>query len=612
MRLMSVFFRSYPWQTLLTMAALLFAGVAEGIGLSALLPLLNLALRNDPRMDNVELAAGQANGLEQAVTSVLASMGLQPAIGLLLLIIVLGITIKSVLVLLARKQVGYTAASIATDLRLDMLRTILRSRWEYFLHQPVGKLTNALATEAQRSADTFVNGAAVLAFLIQTIIYGLVAVAVSWQATLVSLVAGILIIGVSHTLVRMAHRAGTRQTRLMTSLLTRLTDTLQSVKPLKAMAREHLTDRVLAIETSQLNKALRRQVFSSALLGVAQEQMFTIVIAAGMFVALVPFAMPLTTVMVLVVVLGRMLAQFGKAQRQYQRVAIGESAFWSLTRAIDDASNAEETLSAGTRPTLNHGIELRAVRFAYNDREVLHMVSLEIPAGSLTTLIGPSGAGKTTIVDLVIGLLKPQSGSICIDNLPMQQLDIREWREVIGYVPQETLLLHDTILHNVTLGDPELTPTDAEEALRAAGAWEFVRALPKGIHNVVGERGASLSGGQRQRIVIARALIRRPQLLILDEATSALDPASAAAICHTMQQLRGSLTILAISHQQVLVDAADCVYRLENGGAVKIESGSRGGCDSGADGSQREHAAGRTRRITPQVWIPTYMLAEKS
>src|SRR3989338_3830451 len=144
---------------------------------------------------------------------------------------------------------------------------------------------------------------------------------------------------------------------------------------------------------------------------------------------------------------------------------------------------------------------------------------------------------------------------------------------MIGYVPQDTLLLHDTILGNVTLGDPDLAEHDAARALRAAGAWDFVAAMPDGIHTTVGERGAKLSGGERQRLAIARALARGPKLLILDEATSALDAETEAEICASLRALRGSLTILAISHRPALVAAADRVYRVEEGTIVRLDHG---------------------------------------
>jgi ATP-binding cassette subfamily C protein len=216
------------------------------------------------------------------------------------------------------------------------------------------------------------------------------------------------------------------------------------------------------------------------------------------------------------------------------------------------------------------------VHFNYDDRHpVFKGMSMRIESGSLTTLVGPSGAGKTTIIDLTIGLLQPQQGQILLDGTSLQDIDIKQWRGMIGYVPQDTILLHDSILHNVTLGDPALSIDDAEQALRAANAWEFVCGLSEGLDTIVGERGGKLSGGQRQRIVIARALVNQPRLLILDEATSALDRESEDAVCETMESLKGELTILAISHNRAMVQAADCVYKMTNGGAELLQGKDR-------------------------------------
>jgi ATP-binding cassette subfamily C protein len=190
------------------------------------------------------------------------------------------------------------------------------------------------------------------------------------------------------------------------------------------------------------------------------------------------------------------------------------------------------------------------------------------PARRITALIGPSGAGKTSVADLVIGLVRPSRGEVRIDGVALADIDLRRWRSRIGFVPQEMFLLHDTIFANVALGDA----ADAEES-RAPCARPAPRSSWSGcrcVHTVVGERGAQLSGGQRQRIAIARALVHRPELLILDEATTALDPITEAAVCASVSRLRGEMTILAISHQQALVELADCVYRIENGSAKPI------------------------------------------
>jgi ATP-binding cassette subfamily C protein len=574
MRLMASFFSAYPWQTALMLVALLLSGLAEGIGLSTLLPLLNVALAQGGEQLAM-LPGDTGHALQQAVLDGLAWAQIAPTLGNMLSIIVVGVLVKSAFLLVAQRQVGYTAAQVVTDLRLDMLRAILRSRWEYFLHQPVGRLTNALATEAQRSSAAFVNGATALTFLIQGLVYGAVAFALSWRASLVAIGAGVTVIGLSHFLVRITRRAGARQTTLLSSLMANLTDILQSVKPVKAMARERQADQVLARDASQLNTSLRHQVMSAAVLDSAHELLFALFICLGIYVALEHYDMALSAVMVLVVALGRAFSFFSKVQKQYQKLAQGESAFWSMKRVIAEAEAAEETLDGGRAPRFEHAIRFDGVGFDYDGHRVFERLSLDIPMGSLTALVGPSGAGKTTVIDLAIGLLRPRSGRILLDGLPLAEIDIRAWRGMIGYVPQDTVLLHDTIGRNVTLGDPALDVAAVEQALRDAGAWDFVSRLEQGLDTVVGERGGKLSGGQRQRVVIARALVNRPRLLILDEATSALDPESEEAVRQTMEGLKGRLAILAISHNRALVQAADRVYQLVDGQALLLDDARR-------------------------------------
>ena len=560
MRLLIVFARAYPGQSALMLAALVLAGAAEGVGLSALLPLLHLA--GGPAANG---AGSLGGGTGRIVEGLLAAFGLTPSVGTLLVAIVLTFVLKNILVLFSKRQVGYTVAHVATDLRLRLLRSLFATRWEYYLSQPIGALANAMATEADRASSAYLFGATMVAFLIQGGIYSGVAVVVSWRATLAALLAGACVMFVLRRLVKQARRAGRRQTRLLKSLLAYLTDSLQSVKPLKAMGRESLADALLESQTVRLNRALQKKVLSKESLPAFQEPMFVSLIAVGLYVALVRWEMPLTNVIVLAFLLARVLIQLGKVQREYQGMAACDSAYWALEATIRQATGEREVCHGTATPTLEREIRLEGVEFAYGERPVLAGADMVLPAGRLTTLVGPSGAGKTTIADLVTGLLRPGAGEVFIDGVPLSRLDVRQWRRMIGYVPQETVLLHDTIFRNVTLGAPELGGRDVEEALAAAGAWEFVQATPEGIHSTVGERGGKLSGGQRQRIAIARALVHRPKLLILDEATSALDPVSEAVICDALWRLRGKITILAISHQPALMNGADQVYHLDDG-----------------------------------------------
>jgi ATP-binding cassette subfamily C protein len=572
MRILITFASRYPLQSALMLFALALAGIAEGFGLTALLPLLGMAFSSQGQSAPLQqtVAAGNDSGVGDTVTRILTFLGLEPSAGILLLLIVVAIVLKSALVLVAKKRVGYTVAQVATELRLSLLRALLSSRWEYFLRQSVGSLANAMATEAMRAANAYLCGALMTAHLIQALVYVTIALMISWRATLACSVASIIILFIISCLIRKARRAGVRQTEVFQSLLAHLTDSLQSIKPLKSMAREGAADAMLQTETKRLNKALRKQVFSKEALRALQEPMIIAFLAIGLYVAMIYFQLSLASVTVLIFLLARLMSQLGRVQRHYQKMMISESAYWSLQDKIQEARKNHETTLGGQTPTLERAIRMDAVSFGYENLTVLQNSSLSFPAGSFTTIVGPSGAGKTTVVDLLIGLLRPQKGEIWVDDLSLAEIDIRRWRQMIGYVPQDTLLLHDSVRVNVTLGDPALKEADVERALRAAGAWDFVAVMPQGMESSVGERGGKLSGGQRQRIAIARALVHGPALLILDEATSALDPESEMAIGRTLQQLSGQLTIVAISHQPALMKTADRTYRLQNGSAVLL------------------------------------------
>ena len=224
---------------------------------------------------------------------------------------------------------------------------------------------------------------------------------------------------------------------------------------------------------------------------------------------------------------------------------------------------------------MEQGCRFEEVVFAHDSSDpattesrIFDGLSLEIPARGLTVITGPSGSGKTTLTDLLLGLHKPRGGRILIDGVPLGEIDLQAWRRLIGYVPQDLILFHDTIEANVTLGDPSLGEAEARHALEAAGAWDFVDAQPEGLARMVGEKGAKLSGGQRQRIALARALATGPRLLILDEVTSALDPATERDICAKIAALSDRFAILAITHGEAWADIAQRVYRFDQGSVV--------------------------------------------
>ena len=555
--MLRAYVRAYPGRSAAAIVAVLVAGLMDGLGMSMLLSMLTLATRKPDHQPSIP---------EQVATRAAEFLGLPATAPVLLTLAIVLIGFKAVLALLANRQVGYTVAHIATDLRLALLRAVMAARWRHYLQQSVGRLSNAVGTEAQRASEAFQHGAEMTALLLNSLIYLGIALSISWQAGFAAVVAGALLLLVLQRLIRTSRRAGQHQTALLKGLVSAIGSQLSAAKPLKAMAREDHVDALISDQTRQLKRAIRRQVISKEALVALQEPLLAIMVGIGFFLGLFALQMPLAAVLIMLFLLARVVNYLSKAQRAFQQAVMRESAYWSLIDAIGAAAAQVEPRGGTRAARLAESIRFDDVRFGHGDgRVLLDHASFAIPARGLTVLVGPSGAGKTTLLDLVVGLQQPDAGRILIDGVPLTEIDLREWRRQIGYVPQESVMVDDTVTYNLTLGEEGLGEAEIREALRAADALAFVEAMPEGLQTRLGEGGSRLSGGQRQRLAIARALIHQPRLLILDEATSNLDAQAQAAVVETVKHLKGSLTILAVSHQGPLIDAADRVYRLAGG-----------------------------------------------
>ncbi len=551
------FLRAYPLRSAIMVVLLTLAGFLEGVGVVTLLPLLEL-------LTGAEDGAG--SGVSLVLVDLLGRVGLEPTLGVLLLIIFGAMSAKALLVWTAMRQVGFTIAQVTTDLRMELLRALLEARWRYYISQSAGRFGNAISTEARRAAAAYREGCSIVAGVIQVIAYSIIALLISWQIALAALVAGSLMLFVLRGLVGMAREAGQDQTDLMRSLISRLTDALRGIKPVRAMGKERHLRPLLEGETRGLNDALRKEVNASETLRLLHEPIVTGMLALGLFAAFSFGDFTFAAITVMAFVFYRLMAHVRTLQGRYQILTVGESAFWSLMEQVEEAREEREP-RPGDRPppALREGITLDDVHFSYGSTPVLRGFSAEIPARSFTALHGPSGTGKSTIADLVVGFHEPERGRVLVDGVPLDEIDLDRWRDGIGYVPQEIFLFHDTVFRNVTLGDDSIPEDAVRQALEAAGAWDFVAARPAGLKDVLGEGGARLSGGQRQRIAIARALVHEPRLLILDEATTGLDPETERAILETLRALADRVTILAISHQPGVIEVASHILELTDG-----------------------------------------------
>ena len=548
LKLFRLFFRfkgTNPW---LVIVCLVLASLAQGIGIAGLVPLISMVSGDEVDPDSP---------INRAIGDVLGSFSLQVSLEALLGFILAMVLLKSLLSIVAMTYVGYATAEVSSRLRQQLIDVLLRARWSFFTHKPMGHIVNAVASEAAISGHLFGNLARLVAQTVQAIVYVAIAFAVSWKLAVAGSLIGAVILISLQVFVRISRRAGRKGIMRTRELVTELSDAVTGVKPLKAMNRQERFQTLFEKKIYQIRKAARREAASRQLLKQLQEPILVIFLLTGFYLLSQVLGMPVGEVLVMGLVIDRFVKTIGRVQAQLQDARVAEAAYYNVDTLIISADEERERHVGTTKASFEQCCRFDNVSFGYGDKKVLDHLSITIPANQLTLLIGPSGAGKTTITDLLIGLYEPDTGRVLIDGVDLRELDIASWRNLIGYVPQELVLLHDSIGVNVTLGDPSITAEEVEEALRLAGAWDFVAKLPQGTMTVVGEKGSKLSGGQRQRIAIARAMVKKPKLLILDEVTSALDRESEQAICDNIRTLSGKVTVLAVSHRPAWLEIAE-------------------------------------------------------
>jgi subfamily B ATP-binding cassette protein MsbA len=267
---------------------------------------------------------------------------------------------------------------------------------------------------------------------------------------------------------------------------------------------------------------------------------------------------------------GILIGPFSSAARVFAQVREAQGATARIFEILDTQSEIRDAPDAVALPPVSGRLAFESVSFAYDARQpVLTDVSFDIKPGEFVAIVGPTGAGKTTVINLLHRFYDPTEGRITVDGTDLRQATLESWYSQIALVPQETILFGGTILDNIRYGNREATKDDVKEASRAAHAHEFIMGFPEGYQTVVGEKGINLSGGQRQRIAIARAVLKDPRMLLLDEATSSLDTESERLVQDALERLMKGRTTFVVAHRLTTIQGADRILVLDKGHVVE-------------------------------------------
>lgn len=462
-----------------------------------------------------------------------------------------------------------------------MMRNYLRRGYEFYL--------NADTAAVQRNITSDVNNMyAMILAMLQLFSDGVVSLFIVTYCLMtngamtitLTLVMVLLMLLVKIVLKPVMHRAGEENREYYSGLFKWISQTVQGIKEIKVNGREqYFVDAYKKCGRGYVEAVQKYSLYNN----IPKLLMEAVCVAAMMGYMIVQVASGASTENMLDAIATLAAAAFvllpcvNRINQQMNQIAYCEPCFMgvsdNLQDEIDEASVDMSFASEDVRKLpVTESIELRDITYSYPGREklIFDHADMVIPVGSAVGIVGTTGAGKSTVVDILLGLLALRSGTILADGRDVKE-NYRGWLKNIGYIPQMIFMLDGSIRSNVAFGIPEdkIDEDRLWEVLREAQLDEFVRALPRGLDTGIGERGIQLSGGQRQRIGIARALYHDPEVLVLDEATSALDNDTEAAVMESINRLHGRKTLIIIAHRLQTIEKCDMVYRVENGKIIR-------------------------------------------
>ncbi|GMQ31710.1 ABC transporter ATP-binding protein [Algoriphagus confluentis] len=457
------------------------------------------------------------------------------------------------------------------NLRNSLFNHVIDMDLAYFTAQRKGNILSKIASDVQVVQYSVTSTLQVLfKEPLQLLAYLVILFSISVKLTLFA----ILVIPVSAWAIakivsRLKAQAKEAQERFG-MMISHLDEALSGIRVIKAFNASDRAKEKFALENLEFSDLGRRMAYRQQLASPTSEflgvVMVTIlVLYGGELVLLGEEGLSAAAFITYIAVFSQIMRPAKAMTESFSTLHAGLAAGERVLEVLDEKSSRSTDHHEIRLPDFFREIKFEEVTFAYESKPILREVSFTIPKGKTIALVGPSGGGKSTLMDFIPKFHSPTLGRITIDGIDLQQISSESIRSLIGMVNQESILFHDSIRNNIAFGKPDANDQEVEEAARIANAHEFILATEKGYQTQIGDRGARLSGGQRQRICIARAVLQNPPILLLDEATSALDTESEHLVQDALQKLMVNRTTLVIAHRLSTIQKADQILVLEEG-----------------------------------------------
>lgn len=538
-------------------------GALDGLGISLLIPVFTSYLSGTGEIES--------NSFTTFIIRIFDAVGVEADARNLLITAILLIFFKSLLRLAHISISAFLNSKLMASLRMKVLDGFSGMKYMNYLSLNTGHILNTGVSEVNKYASGMISFLDSINTLFILVGYGLAILLLSWKATFYMLIFG----GIVSFIYAFFNKKSKQYSREVSAnnrdYSKHLIELVNFFKYIKATGAYQYLGNKLRRNIHSLKRLLFLSEINRNMPNIIQEPL-SIVLIVGLF--LVNGWILHEPVSVLLIILGisyRMsgiVSQFqGRKQNFYSSIGSLESVSVMLKNFEANKENQEE----GSEVHFGEIMELEGISFSYNhESPVLTNISLKLRRNETIAFVGSSGSGKSTLIDILCGLLVPDSGEIILDGKSYPDLCNNKWRKRVGYVTQDSIVFDSTVLQNITLSESEEYPEEKlDNAIRWSNSADFIRSTPGGLKSELGDKGMRLSGGQKQRISLARELYKSPELLVLDEATSALDSNAEMVIKESLEFLKGKVTVIMIAHRLATVKDADRIFVMENGRIVE-------------------------------------------
>ncbi|BDZ69011.1 ABC transporter ATP-binding protein [Methanobacterium ferruginis] len=553
-----------PRKVTLSVLLMVLLSLTEVVSLLMLIPLLGLV--------GLDIGQGSLGQIAGYVSLFFAFLGLKPTLAMVLVIYVVVISFSAILTRYQSIKTSEIQYQFAAHLRKRLYNAITNSSWLFFSRVKSSNFAHALTNEIDRISTGTGQFLTLLASIMILVVYIIFALELAGIFTGVIFAVGVVILLILRKRAGRSRSSGEEITTTTRDLYYSIIQHLDGMKTIKSFGMQDENIKIFKKQSGQVAHNYMNAIKSYVDVKLLFDVGTVVVLVIMVFILIEVIKLPTASLFLLIYLFARMIPQFSTIQRAYQYFINMLPAFGNVMDLERECLENKEATHSGEgngaeKIELKKKIRFEKVTFSYlgEDHFTIKDLNLKIPAGKTTAIAGPSGAGKSTVADLVMGLIRPEEGNVTVDGIPVSEKSLASWRRKIGYVAQETFLFNETIRFNLQLSCLDTTEEDISDALKLAAAYDFVSKLPEGLDTIIGDRGVRLSGGERQRLALARALLRKPSLLIMDEATSNLDSENERKILGAIDNIHGEMTIMIIAHRISIIKNADYIYLIDNG-----------------------------------------------